>query len=310
MGQRILIVEDNKPQAEAATKLLRAEGYEVEWAADGKSAIKLAASGGYDLVMLDVVLPDMQGTQICQWLKSNASTRRTPVVMVTAKDSVEDMVTSLEAGADDYIHKPYVEVELKARIKAHLRTKALQDDLSETNAKLEEVLSEVRRLAITDPLTGLFNRRHFTSMLEKEFSRVRRYKSELGCLIIDIDYFKKINDTLGHHAGDTVLSEVSGIFTAGLRKADIICRWGGEEFVVLLPQTGPQMTHEVAERLRLAVQEYRFLKHPELKVTVSIGASTWPAEGMDSPDTIINTADEALYRAKNAGRNRVMMSGE
>ena len=307
MGQRILIVEDNRPQAEAAMKLLRGEGYEVEWAADGKSAIKLAASGRYDLVMLDVVLPDMQGTQICQWLKSNAPTRRIPVIMVTAKDSIEDMVTSLDSGADDYLHKPYVDVELKARIKAHLRTKALQDDLTDSNAKLEELLDEVRRLAITDPLTGLYNRRHFTSMLEKEFSRVRRYKTELGCMIIDVDFFKKINDTLGHHAGDTVLSELAGILSEGLRKADIICRWGGEEFVVLLPQTGQDKVMEVAERLRHTVEEYRFLKHPDLKVTVSIGVSTWPSEGMDSPDTIINTADEALYKAKNAGRNRIAL---
>ncbi|HDK82271.1 MAG TPA: response regulator, partial [Nitrospirae bacterium] len=207
----ILLVEDSKTQAKAIKKFLESEGYNVTWVEDGKSAINAAKTQPPDIVLLDVVLPDLNGHEVCRWLKLNQTTRSIPVIMLTAKGSTPDKVTGLEAGADDYIPKPFEEMELNARIYACLRTKALQDDLKLKNRQLEELLERVEVLAVTDPLTELFNRRRFETVLEKEFKRTDRYHTPLSCLMIDIDHFKKINDKYGHHVGDAVLQDIARI---------------------------------------------------------------------------------------------------
>jgi len=307
--RRILLIEDNKAQARAGTEFLEGIGYSVAWAADGKTAIKMAATEAFDLALLDLVLPDMHGNQICKWFKGNPATRNMPVIMLTAKGSVADLVSGLESGADDYLHKPYEEQELKARIHACLRTKGLQDELAEKNRQLEELLREVETLAITDPLTGLYNRRHFTKMLDVEYERLVRYGRPLACMMIDADHFKRINDTHGHAAGDAVLAALADIFRATLRKADIIARWGGEEFVVLMPETPCERAAEAAERVRGAVGAHKFPKLGGKGVTVSIGLSCSPEVVMQSPEMIVDTADQSLYQAKQQGRNRVVVFG-
>ena len=164
---RILLVEDSDLQARTAIKFLEKEGHEVQWAKDGKAAINLIKSYPIDIVLLDLVLPDMTGNQICRWLKLNEDTKGIPIIMLTVKSEVNDKVAGLEAGADDYLPKPYNEIELNARIYACLRTKSLQDDLRQKNVQLEELLKKVAVFASTDYLTGLYNRRQFEILLKK-----------------------------------------------------------------------------------------------------------------------------------------------
>lgn len=302
---KILLVEDNTAQAEAAKEFLEQNGYEVLRVEDGKSAIKEAVSGRVDLILLDLLLPDMSGVEVCRWLKINQSTRMIPILMLTAKGEVEDRVSGLEAGADDYLSKPYNEVELNARIYALLRTKALQDELAEKNAKLQELLAKVEVLAITDPLTKLFNRRHMEEYINRELKAAFRYHSPLSLLMIDIDRFKSINDELGHQAGDTVLREIAGVIKESVREVDVVGRWGGEEFVVILPRCGKDEARQTAERILHDVSEHNFSAMNDRQVTVSIGIAGVPDPSIDNSDKLLDASDRAMYMAKKNGRNRV-----
>jgi diguanylate cyclase (GGDEF)-like protein len=210
----------------------------------------------------------------------------------------------LEAGADDYLPKPYNEIELNARIYACLRTKALQDELKTKNRQLEEVLLKVETLAITDPLTELFNRRHFSTTIEKEFNRTVRFQSPTSCLMIDIDYFKKINDEYGHHTGDLVLKEIAKIIKDNIRKIDTAARWGGEEFIVLLPGTKKENALHAAKRILEAISGHQFSGITG-QITVSIGAVSVPEASIDTAEKLIHASDLALYEAKAKGRNRI-----
>lgn len=300
----ILLVEDDKLQAEVAKDYLEANGYEIIWVENGKSAIKMAKTQPVELILLDLVLPDLDGNEVCRWLKLNEDTRGIPIIILTVKSSTMEKVTGLEAGADDYLPKPYSEIELNARIYACLRTKALQDELKTKNRQLEEVLLKVETLAITDPLTELFNRRHFSTTIEKEFNRTIRYQSPTSCLMIDIDYFKKINDEYGHHTGDLVLKEIAKIIKDNIRKIDTAARWGGEEFIVLLPETKKENALQAAKRILEAVSGHQFSAIPG-KITVSIGLASVPEASIDTADKLIHTSDLALYEAKAKGRNRI-----
>jgi diguanylate cyclase (GGDEF)-like protein len=305
MAAKILLVEDNKAQARVIKEYLQKSGYDVTWVMDGKSAIKTAATNTHDLVLLDLILPDMNGTQICRWLRQNQETRGLPIIMLTAKDSLSEKVTGLEAGADDYLLKPYKETELNARIYACLRTKALQDELSQKNSQLEELLQEVKKLAIMDHLTTLYNRRYFETVLTREFKKLLRYGFSLSCIMLDIDHFKKINDDYGHRAGDSVLKELSEILMQSVRDVDTVARWGGEEFIVLLPQSSKEDAQHVASRILKTVAGHKFSNVPESQITVSIGLANAHDQSMDSAEKIVNAADSAMYNAKSKGRNRI-----
>ena len=234
---RILLVEDSKSQAETAKDFLEKNGYEVMLAESGKAAIKAVKTSAVDIILLDLELPDMSGNEVCRWLKLNEDTKGIPIIMLTVKNDVKDKVAGLEAGADDYLPKPYNKVELNARIFACLRTKALQDELKQKNHQLEALLKRLEIMAITDSLTGLYNRRHLETILKEEFKRTFRYKTPLTCMMIDIDHFKTVNDAFGHHAGDAVLKETAKIITENAREIDTVARWGGEEFIIIFPQT-------------------------------------------------------------------------
>jgi diguanylate cyclase (GGDEF)-like protein len=302
---RILLVEDSRSQGRATKELLEKDGYEVDWVLDGKSALMKARTEPVDIVLLDYVLPDIDGHVVCRWLKSNEDTRGIPIIMITSRGGTESRVSCLEAGAEDCLPKPYDEIELNARIYACLRTKALQDELREKNRQLQDMLAKVETLAITDSLTGLFNRRHCETFLEDEFAKTERYGSSLTCLMIDIDHFKKVNDEYGHRAGDTVLREVAQIIRSNSREVDTVARWGGEEFVVLLPQTGAESGTSFAERLVKVVSGHHFTGVPGGLITVSIGIAGAPAPSIDTAEKLINASDLALYEAKRKGRNRI-----
>ena len=303
----ILLVEDDKIQGKATKDYLESTGYKVVWAEDGKSAIKAVKTQDIDLVVLDLVLPDINGNEVCRWLKLNQDTRGLPIIMLTAKSSTNDKVTSLTAGADDHLSKPFNESELGARIYACLRTKALQDELRDKNRQLEEVLSKVEVLAITDPLTHLYNRRHFENLIENEFASTARYKSPATCLMIDVDNFKSINDEYGHRTGDVVLKEISNIIKSCLRKVDTVARWGGEEFVVLLPRTKKEDSYAAAERILNTISEYAFTGVKK-RVTVSIGIASIPDPSIDTAEKLVDASDVAMYEAKVGGRNRIVVA--
>ncbi|HSG06064.1 MAG TPA: diguanylate cyclase, partial [Nitrospiria bacterium] len=230
---RILLIEDNPLQARNTRKILEDGGYSVLVTETGGEGFKEAKLNEVDLVLLDLVLPDYSGEKICQWIKRDSGTRNLPIIMLTAKGSIEDKVAGLEVGADDYLTKPFAEAELLARIKTMLRIKRLQDELRAKNLDLERALKEVELKAITDSGTGLFNRRHFFDLLEKEFTRAKRFSDPLSCLLIDIDHFKLINDIYGHHVGDSVLKEIAEKLKEAVRLIEVAARYGGEEFVLI-----------------------------------------------------------------------------
>ncbi|MFA6056116.1 MAG: diguanylate cyclase [Thermodesulfovibrionales bacterium] len=303
----ILLVEDDKIQGKLTKDYLESTGYKVVWAEDGKSAIKIVKTQDIDLIVLDLVLPDINGNEVCRWLKLNQDTRGLPIIMLTAKSSTNDKVTSLNAGADDHLSKPFNESELGARIYACLRTKALQDELRDKNRQLEEVLSKVEVLAITDPLTHLYNRRHFENLIENEFAKTARYKSPATCIMIDVDYFKRVNDEYGHRTGDIVLKEISNIIKSCLRKVDTVARWGGEEFVVLLPRTKKEDSYTAAERILDTISEYAFAG-VKRRVTVSIGIAGIPDPSIETAEKLVDASDIAMYKAKSSGRNRIVFA--
>lgn len=302
---RVLLVEDSKTQATATRIFLEKHGFEVVVAENGLDAMKMVKVKGVDLVLLDRLLPDMDGNEVCRWIKLDHETRGVPIIMLTVKDSAEDTVTGLESGADDYLPKPYNEIELNARIYAALRTKGLQDELLLKNRQLEDMLTRVETLAITDPLTGLFNRRRFENILELEFKKNVRYRIPMSCMMIDIDCFKSVNDTFGHHAGDAVLKEVALIVQRCIREVDTAARWGGEEFAVILPAVGLEQALVPAGRIVKAVAEHAFSEIGNHPVTVSIGVADLPSEPVESGQQLVHLADAAMYAAKRLGRNRV-----
>lgn len=305
---RILLVEDSRAQALVTKEFLEDNGYDVDWVEDGKAAIRKARTGPVDVILLDVVLPDLNGYEVCRWLKLDQHTKGIPIIMITTKGETHEKVSGLEAGADDYLSKPHNEIELNARIYASLRTKALQDELREKNRQLEEMLEKVNLLAMTDPLTGLFNRRHCESVIESEFSRTVRYQSPLACLMIDIDHFKKVNDRYGHRMGDEVLTEVAGMIKAGVRAVDTVARWGGEEFMVILSETGREGALYFAERLLGRISDHAFSDNPDIKITVSIGMASIPDLSIDTAEKLVDSSDLAIYEAKRKGRNRIESS--
>ncbi len=299
---KVLLVEDDPVQASATKEVLTKVGYDVLWAEDGIHAIKAVKTERPDIILLDVILPGMDGYEICRWLKLEETTKGIPVVMLTVKKELSDKISGLHIGADDYLPKPYNELELNARIYALLRTKALQDELRQKNRQLEELLHKVNYMAITDALTGLYNRRHFHDVLMSEYERARRYNTPFSLVMLDIDHFKRINDTFGHSVGDGVLREVAEILRRSIREIDTASRYGGEEFMIILPSTRKDHAQIVAERMRLMIAQNAFSRL-DRNITVSIGISGMPDEKAENDEKLIRCADFALYRAKDLGRN-------
>lgn len=302
---RILLVEDNKTQATLICECLDRCGYETLHVENGMSAIKAAKTDKVDLILLDLLLPDIDGNEVCRWLKLNHDTKAIPIIMLTAKGESNDKVAGLEAGADDYLQKPFDEHELNARIYARLRVKLQQDELQQKNRQLESMLTQVETLAIMDSLTGLFNRRRFETIIANEFKKSQRYLHPLTCMMIDIDHFKAINDRFGHQAGDVVLREVAQSIQTSIREVDSLARWGGEEFVVLSPNTTTENAIYAAQRILKSVSARTFSGIGTEHVTVSIGVAGVPDAAIETAEKLVHAADLALYEAKRKGRCRV-----
>ena len=293
---RVLVIDDSEPIHKLIVARLRPEGLEVIGEMDGERGIERAIVEMPDLILLDVGLPDVDGFEVCRQLKEHPSTRDIPIIFLTGTTSTDSKVRGLDLGAVDYVTKPFDQVELRARVRAALRTKRLQDILEQQS--------------FLDGLTGLWNRAYLDRRIESELNVARRYGRPLGLVLADIDNFKSLNDTHGHLFGDVVLQGVAEALRAHARRSDIVARYGGEEFAVLLTDTNLKSAVYVAERLRASIESRRFEAHGEIiSVTASLGiACTLDLSGELTTEKLIAASDKALYSAKDAGKNCVHMN--
>ena len=297
---RILIAEDDVTSRLLLKRVLESWGYEVDVTRDGAEAWRhLSAPNGPKLAILDWMMPEMDGVEVCSRVRALETMQPPYVILLTALDEKDRVVAGLEAGADDYLSKPYDAAELHARVEVGRR-------LVDLNERLVEAQRVAEELAHTDTLTGIKNRGAILATLEAEIARADREGTILGLGMMDIDHFKDVNDTSGHAAGDQVLREVVRRAETVLRPYDMLGRFGGEEFLLVVPGVDAAELREVCERVRLVVAAspveasgHRFT------ITVSLGAALRRRE---SPDGLIARADYALYTAKDDGRDRVVMA--
>jgi two-component system cell cycle response regulator len=296
---KILIVDDSKLIAHVAKTILVNRGHEVILAQDGQAGLEAAKSSQPDIILLDLIMPVMDGYEVCGHLQADKNTKEIPIIMVTSKAETADKVKGLQMGALDYVTKPFDEAELVARVNIHLRLRELYQAVQEQNKLLQE-------MANRDGLTGLYNHRYFHEQLSQDFLRAKRYHEDLSCVLLDIDYFKKFNDTYGHQTGDVVLKALAYVIERSIRDSDLAARYGGEEFALVLYHTNKSAAYEVAERLRQMVESHE-VQHNDnlLRVTISAGIATFPHERVHDSKELIEYADQALYKAKENGRNRV-----
>jgi diguanylate cyclase (GGDEF)-like protein len=301
MSSCVLVIDDSPAIREQVVRTLSQFDLfdDYKEAKDGLEGFKTLIESKADLVICDVEMPRMDGFKFLQLVGSRPELLGLPIIMLTGKLDSNSKIRGLEQGASDYLTKPFDAGELVARVKVQMKIRSLQDELKKANEQL-------KRLTNIDHLTNLFNRRYLAEILDSEFVRARRNNEYLTLVMVDIDYFKKVNDTYGHQNGDVVLAAVAKLAQRQLRAYDSAARYGGEEFVLVIPSSSLSGGVLVAERLRQAVLETSFPPPMEdLTVTVSAGVATYPSPLVDSIDSLFRQADEALYRAKQNGRNRV-----
>jgi two-component system cell cycle response regulator len=294
---KVLIADDDALSRKILEDCLNEWGYEIVMAHNGNEAWDILEKiDRPNLAVLDWMMPGMDGVEICRRLRQLDLPNYVYVILLTARSKREDIINGLESGADDYIIKPFNREELKSRLKIGQR--------------IIELEHRILRLASTDYLTGLLNRRAFLERLEREINRCQREATSMGIIIMDIDHFKRVNDNFGHQVGDLVLQELSHTLTTLCRVYDFIGRYGGEEFIVCLPGADKWNTYQIAERMRSTIKNKKILlpgQETSISITVSFGIVSLEPGQPKSADRLINEADEALYRAKAQGRNRVVM---
>lgn len=298
MSQRVLVIDDSEIVHAVIEQRLALDDVEVLHALDAKDGVRQAIELSPDLVLLDLDLPDANGFEICQVLKSSPVTSPIPVVFLTASTDVAAKVRGFDVGAVDYVSKDADPAEMRARVRAALRTKRYHDMLSAR--------------AQIDALTGLWNRRYFDQRLADELAAAQRYGRLVSLVMMDVDHFKLINDRLGHPFGDFVLQRLGERLGESVRNVDAPCRYGGEELAIVLPETTAVSAQQTAERIRTAIAEAPFeTESLPLQVTASFGVAS--TELFDAPSSIqleglVAAADTALYLAKREGRNRVVVA--
>jgi diguanylate cyclase (GGDEF)-like protein len=288
----ILITDDNPNNIKVAGSTIATIGYKIAVAQNGLDTIKFAQKKHPDLIVLDVMMADMDGIETCEKLKDDPNTSDIPVIFLTAKNDTDTIKKCFEAGAVDYITKPFNNYELIARVKVH--------------AELQISKKKLKKLASQDELTGLNNRRMFFEKAELELHRVERYKRSLSVMMCDLDNFKNINDTYGHPFGDKVLRKIAEATTETFRDVDVIGRLGGEEFGIMVPETHLGGAITAAERFRKAIEKLEVVTDDGeiVKISVSIGLAMYPSNGCDLAK-LIKGADTALYQAKDNGKNQI-----
>jgi diguanylate cyclase (GGDEF)-like protein len=306
----VLIVDDKPNNRLLLETYLASAGYRVRPAKDGGEALAAVMDRTPDVIVLDVLLPGMNGYEVCRRIKFSDVFGFVPVILVTALHGEEERIRGIEAGADDFIGRPINKLELLTRVKSLLRIKRLHEDLEQKIVELERAKVQLQQLAVTDGLTGLYNYQYFKHKLQMEIVRSKRHGLPMSLLMMDIDHFKTYNDRFGHPLGDRILRRFSNLLFEKVRQIDILARVGGEEFALILPGTPKEGAFSVAEKLRMLIESSYFPlseKLPLGRVTMSVGAASCPVDAQNEED-LVRFADAALYRAKKEGRNRSMMA--
>lgn len=293
--ERLLIVDDQPANIRVMAEALQ-DRYEIFFATSGAKALEIAASAGVELILLDVVMPDIDGFEVCRRLKADDKTKAIPVIFVTAREEVSDEARGFDVGGVDYITKPVAPAVVRARVRTHIELKQARDMLEE--------------LALVDPLTGVANRRRFDATLASEWSRAARTGTWLSLAIADVDFFKRYNDAYGHARGDECLRGVArAVASVARRPGDLAARYGGEEFALIFPATDAEAMQALMDRLIATVRELAIEHRTSscaARVTISIGAvSLIPRDGDDAARAL-EVADRLLYDAKKNGRDQVV----
>jgi len=295
MSQKILVVDDSELNLQILTGVLQKKAYEVFTTNDGGQVMKIVSNNPVDIILLDIIMPNIDGFEVCRLLKNNHATKDIPIIMVTARTDSESIKKALDLGVFDYIKKPIEEVEVIARVQSALRFK--------------EQLDQLKELSMKDGLTGLYNHSLLIELLEKELANHTRLEQGIAFVMLDIDFFKKVNDTYGHQAGDVVLKEVAEILRRSVRKGDIVGRYGGEEFGIVFLNFPKEDVVRTCERIRKKVENYIFNNSKTaMHITISLGVCYKEPERALSTQEMIQHADEALYQAKGSGRNKVVVA--
>ncbi len=294
---KLLIVDDNPINLKVLAQIADELNYEVIMAMSGIEALNYLKNDKPDLILLDVMMPELDGYETCKEIKKNEELKHIPIIFITAKTDTEDVVKGFNAGAVDYVSKPFNRIELIARINTHIELKKSRD-------QLHELIKELEVASMTDSLTGAYNRRHIIEKLKYMEKVIQRNDKHLSISICDLDDFKKVNDTLGHDFGDFILKSICDLITKNLRGQDIFGRWGGEEFILVLPETDLKGAHFVCENIRKKIAETTFtFNNQSINITMTFGVAQINI-GV-SIEEAIKSADLALYSGKNSGKNCV-----
>lgn len=299
----ILVVDDDRVSRTLLERILIRTGYKVTAVENGREALSILNENFFSIVMSDWMMPEMDGIELCKAIRNTDFPGYVFFILITSRDAKDDIVLGLEAGADDYLTKPFNHAELKARLNTAERILKLEKSLKEAN-------EAIRLLSITDPLTNSYNRGYLTQRLPQEISRAQRYGRPLSLIMSDLDHFKMINDEYGHHAGDIVLKKFVESINGKIRQGiDWVARYGGEEFILVIPETDLKGASILAERLRNAVSEnVIYIGEIQLRITASFGVTCLDSAKITneaSAEFMIKEADRCLYLAKKQGRNRV-----
>jgi diguanylate cyclase (GGDEF)-like protein len=297
--RKILVVDDDPQSLKLVEKALQFEGYQVESADSGSAALQKMNSWSPHLVLLDVSMPGLSGIQTLQLLRTKGE--YVSVLFLSGKSNTDDIIRGLDAGADDYVCKPFDILELLARVRSQLRIKDLNDSLKRANTRLKELVD-------IDDLTGLFNMRSLYTKLDFEINRARRYKRHVCVLMMDMDFFKKCNDDHDHLFGSYVLGQVGRLVRENIRKVDFAARYGGDEFLLVLTEIDRQGALTFAERLRVLIESTVFANDLHMiKLTASFGLAIKEPHAVSvDARSLVRYADKGLYLAKQQGRNRVV----
>jgi diguanylate cyclase (GGDEF)-like protein len=324
----VMIVDDNRHNLRVITDMMEESGYEPVIALSGIKALKFIAIQKPDLILLDVKMPEMDGYEVCQILKSDPQTRDIPIIFLTVRSDLDDVIKGFESGAVDFISKPFNILELQMRTKTHLELKRIRDAqktyseqlenanrellkaneiIRTQNEQLSEVAFRLERLSKTDVLTELYNRRYMIEKLAGEVSRFKRNQKLFSMMIADIDDFKKVNDTYGHDCGDYVIKRTAQTLADSARDIDAVGRWGGEEFLMILPETTAEGALVLAERIQKNIRRGVWTYNQvQISISLTLGIATF--NGETSLEAVIKKADQALYEGKNRGKNCIVVA--